>query len=105
MCLGHALWQSSRLCKADNERCGSLRLDKCRGNAPRRCPPDSIPPSPEQPSLRWRQSEPSVHPHAALAFGQSTGSSCHARQTLPPFLSSSPRSPPPPPPSPSLLSP
>src|SRR5260370_17360697 len=91
MCLGHALWQSSRLCKADNERCGSLRLDTCRGNALRRCPPDSIPPTPEQPVLRWRQSEPSVPPHAALAFGQSAGSSCHARQTLTRFSGSSPR--------------
>src|SRR5882724_4594670 len=68
MCLGPALWQSSRLCTADNERGRSLRLDKCRGNAPRRCPPDSIPPSPEEPLLCWSQSEPSVPPHAALAW-------------------------------------
>src|SRR5258705_2478777 len=91
MRLGPALWQSSRLCTADNERGRSLRLDKCRGNAPRRCPPDSIPPSPEQPLLRWRQSEPSVPPHAALAFGQSAGSSCHARHTLTRFSGSSRR--------------
>src|SRR6267142_6656692 len=74
-----------------NERGRSLRLDKRRGNGPRRCPPDSIPPSPEQPLLRWRQSEPSVPPHAALAFGQSAGSSCHARHTLTRFSGSSRR--------------
>src|SRR6267378_557625 len=89
MRLGPVLWQSSRLCTADNELGRSLRLDKCRGSAPLRCPPDSIPPSPEQPLLRWRQSEPSVPPHAALAFARSAGSSCHARQTLTRFSGSS----------------